>query len=251
MANTSNISLGIFRFFVRICPYPVPNTPIFHLSLWLLFSSSCGSFLGEYRQFSDWRRDLHCKKEWAVFPSPAGMSLIKLFLGGNNLVFSRPERVWSVTSRLGTGKWLTLFYSVAECFERLTANAEIETVYGFDPSILRHSGIWRAENEAVLQKVLYNEKPRKSPLIFRKNCSLFNLRVDYCLEPALADCNMSAVVWGNSPHQTKILWDFPLKGKHKPLTESIPFYKNPFIPLSDQPGEWGGILTLKVVCRKI
>jgi hypothetical protein len=41
------------------------------------------------------------------------MSLIKLFLGGNNLVFTRPERVWSVTSRLGTGKWLTLFYSAA------------------------------------------------------------------------------------------------------------------------------------------
>ena len=55
---------------------------------------------------------LHCKKGLAVFPSPAGMSLIKLFLGGNNLVFSRPERVWSVTSLLGTGKWLTLFYSV-------------------------------------------------------------------------------------------------------------------------------------------
>jgi hypothetical protein len=36
---------------------------------------------------------LHCKKELAVFPSPAGMSLMKLFLGGNNLVFSRPERV--------------------------------------------------------------------------------------------------------------------------------------------------------------
>jgi hypothetical protein len=58
---------------------------------------------------------LHCKKELAVFPSPAGMSLIKLFLGGNNLVFSRPERVWSVTSRLGTEKWLTLFYSVIMC----------------------------------------------------------------------------------------------------------------------------------------
>jgi hypothetical protein len=57
-------------------------------------------------------REIHCKKELAVFPSPAGMSLIKLFLGGNNLVFSHPERVWSVTSRLGTGKWLTLFYSV-------------------------------------------------------------------------------------------------------------------------------------------
>jgi hypothetical protein len=37
--------------------------------------------------------NIHCKKELAVFPSPAGMSLIKLFLGGNNLVFSRPERV--------------------------------------------------------------------------------------------------------------------------------------------------------------
>ncbi len=69
--------------------------------------SACGSKL------------LHCKKELAVFPSPAGMSLIKLFLGGNNLVFSRPERVWSVTSRLGTGKWLTLFYSVAQAAHTL------------------------------------------------------------------------------------------------------------------------------------
>jgi hypothetical protein len=30
---------------------------------------------------------VHCKKELAVFPSPAGMSMIKLFLGGNNLIF--------------------------------------------------------------------------------------------------------------------------------------------------------------------
>jgi hypothetical protein len=58
-----------------------------------------------------WKNPEHCKKEFAVFPSPAGMSLIKLFLGGNNLFFSRLERVWSVTSRLGTGKQLTLSYS--------------------------------------------------------------------------------------------------------------------------------------------
>jgi hypothetical protein len=64
---------------------------------------------------------IHCKKELAVFPSPAGMSLIKLFLGGNNLVFSRPERVWSVTSRLGTGKWPTLFYSVHICLHFMLA----------------------------------------------------------------------------------------------------------------------------------
>jgi hypothetical protein len=37
------------------------------------------------------------------------MSLTKLFLGGNNLIISRPGRVWSVTSRQGTGKPLTFF----------------------------------------------------------------------------------------------------------------------------------------------
>jgi hypothetical protein len=41
------------------------------------------------------------------------MSLTKLSLGGKKLNYSRPERVWSVTSRLGTGKRPTLFYSVA------------------------------------------------------------------------------------------------------------------------------------------
>ncbi len=55
---------------------------------------------------------LHCKKESAIFPSPAGMSLTKLSLGGKKLNYSRPGRVWSVTSQLGTGKRLTLFYSV-------------------------------------------------------------------------------------------------------------------------------------------
>jgi hypothetical protein len=66
----------------------------------------------ETRYLREGKRRVHCKKELAIFPSPAGMSLIKLFLGGNNLVFSHPERVWSVTSRLGTGNWLTLLYRV-------------------------------------------------------------------------------------------------------------------------------------------
>jgi hypothetical protein len=36
---------------------------------------------------------IHCKKELAVFPSLAGMSLIKLFLGGNNVCLERqPSR---------------------------------------------------------------------------------------------------------------------------------------------------------------
>ncbi len=36
---------------------------------------------------------IHCKKELAIFPSPAGMSLIKLSLGGKKLNYSRPGRV--------------------------------------------------------------------------------------------------------------------------------------------------------------
>ncbi len=55
---------------------------------------------------------IHCKKELAIFPSPAGMSLTKLSLVGKKLNYSRPGRVCSVTSRLGTGKRPTLFYSV-------------------------------------------------------------------------------------------------------------------------------------------
>jgi hypothetical protein len=51
---------------------------------------------------------------FAVFPPPAGMSLTKLSLAGNILIFnySWPGRVWLVTSQLGTGKSITFFYSV-------------------------------------------------------------------------------------------------------------------------------------------
>ncbi len=42
------------------------------------------------------------------------MSLTKLSLAGKYFNYSRPGRVWSVTSCLGTGKPLTIFYSVAK-----------------------------------------------------------------------------------------------------------------------------------------
>ncbi len=41
------------------------------------------------------------------------MSLTKLSLAGKYFNYSRPGRVWSGTSCLGTGKPLTFFYSVA------------------------------------------------------------------------------------------------------------------------------------------
>jgi hypothetical protein len=52
---------------------------------------------------------IHCKNRLAVFPPPAGMSLTKLSLAGKYFNYSRPGRVWSVTSRLGTGNLLTFF----------------------------------------------------------------------------------------------------------------------------------------------
>ncbi len=50
-------------------------------------------------------------------------------------------------------------WDLAEWLERLRANA-----VGFDPSILRHSGIWGAADDAVLNIVDKKKKnPKKSP----------------------------------------------------------------------------------------
>ncbi len=46
---------------------------------------------------------------------------------------------------------------LAEWIERLAVNLKVVTVLGLDPSILRHSGIWWAEDEAVLINVRKNE----------------------------------------------------------------------------------------------
>ncbi len=48
-------------------------------------------------------------KRLAIFPSPVGISLIKLSLAGKNLIIPRHGRVWFVTSRPGTGKSLAFF----------------------------------------------------------------------------------------------------------------------------------------------
>jgi hypothetical protein len=61
----------------------------------------------EYRMQGTY--NIHCKKELAVFPSPAGMSLIKLFLGGNNLVFSPPRESLVSDIPAGDGKMANSF----------------------------------------------------------------------------------------------------------------------------------------------
>ncbi len=57
-------------------------------------------------------------------------------------------------------------WDLAKWLERLTDNAIVATrnSLGFDPSILRHSGIWGAADEAVFNKVKVHKKLiKKSP----------------------------------------------------------------------------------------
>jgi hypothetical protein len=58
----------------------------------------------------------------------------------------------------------------AEWSERLTTNTKVATVLGFDPSILRNSGISGAADEALVKKVHKN---------FNKNFVNFLTRVAF------------------------------------------------------------------------
>jgi hypothetical protein len=64
--------------------------------------------------------ELHRKKRFTSFPSPAGMSLTKLPLGSNNSVMTSlfpPRESLVVTSRLGTGNSRTFFLQCSPlCF---------------------------------------------------------------------------------------------------------------------------------------
>jgi hypothetical protein len=85
------------------------------------------------------------------------MSLTKLSLGGKKLNYSRPGRVLSVTSRLGTGKRPTLFYSVNHQYLlfvtlpliRLTINLSFLSIVGLELGwllslqVLMHEKEWK------------------------------------------------------------------------------------------------------------
>jgi hypothetical protein len=51
-------------------------------------------------------------KKVIVFPVPSGDVINQTLHGRELLNYSRPGRVWLVTSRLGTGKTITFYYSV-------------------------------------------------------------------------------------------------------------------------------------------
>jgi hypothetical protein len=55
---------------------------------------------------------LYTVKKVSDFPIPSRDVTYQTLSGGEYFNYSRPRRVWLVTSRLGTGKTLTFFYSV-------------------------------------------------------------------------------------------------------------------------------------------
>ncbi len=80
---------------------------------WLAETFSLECFLFFVLQGRRSFRILHCKKRLAVFPSPAGMSLTKLSLGGNNLIIPGQWEFGTVSDiPAEDGKIANLFYSV-------------------------------------------------------------------------------------------------------------------------------------------
>jgi len=57
---------------------------------------------------------LHCKKGLEVFPSPAGMSLTKLSLAGNNLPSPSPRKVWSIQIQESRGFIYSVTYNYGQ-----------------------------------------------------------------------------------------------------------------------------------------
>jgi hypothetical protein len=64
-------------------------------------------------QYMDLRGSYTVKKV-NYFPVPSRDVTNQTLTGREYLNYSRPGRVWLVTSRLGMGKWQTFFYSVAD-----------------------------------------------------------------------------------------------------------------------------------------
>ncbi len=72
-------------------------------------------------------------------------------------LWMRPGRVWMRPSRAWMRPNRVVTASDSQCRSRVCP--------GFDPSILRHSGIWGAADEAVLN-ILHKKIQKNSPIIF-------------------------------------------------------------------------------------
>jgi hypothetical protein len=84
----------IYLFFFRLEIHASLEYKLF-LSRQLLFHLAHTTYLQDSKLFLCFLMQLnkataiHCKKRLPIFPSPAGMSLTKLYLGGKNLIIPR------------------------------------------------------------------------------------------------------------------------------------------------------------------
>ncbi len=85
-----------------------------------------------------------------------GWELAELWMRSGR-VWMISRRVWIRSGRVWMRSCWVVWASDSQCRSRNWP--------GFDPSIHRHSGIWGAADETVLNKVLKNQK-KKSPALF-------------------------------------------------------------------------------------
>jgi hypothetical protein len=102
----SVISKKVARHLCRTCTGPCLETLTSAGAC--LFSLSSSSRLLSSTAY----QRLYTVKKVSDFPIPSRDVTYQTLSGGEYFNYSRPRRVWLVTSRLGTGKTLTFFYSV-------------------------------------------------------------------------------------------------------------------------------------------
>ncbi len=87
-------------------------------------------------------------KKINYFPVPSRDVTDQTLPGREKFNYSRPGRVWPVTSRLGTGKWQTFFYSVDSLWKAQLWNKECEPKgWNLDDNAQRRADCRIGQNE--------------------------------------------------------------------------------------------------------
>ncbi len=121
---------------------------------------------------------------------------------------------------------------LAEWLERRDCQYQSRNSPGFDPSVLSHSGIWRAADEAVLKKVL-NKKKEKPTYLVLTSCNLL-LHMDVLYDKPIngkefsipSQKNMVLIIHQNVPtlfsgqkpaYLNRFLWEYENRVIHEAL----------------------------------
>ncbi len=146
---------------------------------------------------------MRSSRAWMRSSKSCGWDLAELWISSS--------REWMRSSRV-CGR------DLAEWLDRLTANAV--PGFDFDPSILRHNGIWRAADEAVLNIVHKKKKIHKNSPFYkisarilsedtwsrrrielsRRQCKMSSSKK---IDLQKGQCGRCLSVWGPEPHSLR------------------------------------------------